>query len=172
MHTFDMQTPFGRVVFLLAPSIELLEPPRSITREVAPTLPEGQRIDSCSVTTIEANVPRDCELDVGLHCELKDGFFSSFSPGEVLDAQVVEGPFFKGAFGMRDDEWFSFSPHMSARAPTRNSVYRIRLSASEECNLLMEFASAWTTHPNNEQEEIAPWFAIDLAMNSKEFPHA
>ena len=133
-------------------------------RHAEPVLPSGQRVDGCLVSTLKCRLKAGRSAILSLTYRLLDGFTAGRATGEYLEAMEVEGHNLSAAFAMRDAEWFSQLPSLTSHTLVSDSEFRTMLTARQDCEFEVEFATAWTISPANEQEEIAPWYAVDLVM--------
>ncbi|MEL8056579.1 MAG: hypothetical protein AAGK66_10520 [Pseudomonadota bacterium] len=164
MQANEITTPFGDLRCLLAVKSNLEKQLDFRQSICSPELEDGLRVDGCVVGTCSLKLLPSEQVDIGLTVELKDGFFGSQVPTEHLDAIQIEGPFFSGAYGMRDDEYLAYQDHIKVRYHHSGHVYRVRLSAEAPVEFKFQFAAAWTQSPQNTTEHHSPIRAIDLAM--------
>lgn len=162
----ELHTPFGQVLCTLTSKMPIVIETVRTAQRVEPVLPDGQRIDSCLITSLNCRLKSGDSVILSLRSSLHDGFEADFATGEYLDAIEVSGHDLSAAFGMRDAEWFSHISAVEIHPLQSNSEFKVELTAKQACEFEIEFATAWTLSPKNEPEEIAPWFAIDLAMKS------
>ena len=161
-----IDAPFGQVLFKVSSQFPINVDTIVSSQTSEPILPDGQRVDGCLVSTLKCRLQAGDSAILVLQSKLNDGFKADIATGQYLDAMEIGGRTLSAAFGMRDAEWFYHLPALTSQPLPSNAEFKTQLSAESACEFEVEFAAAWTINPANEQEEVSPWFAIDLAMKS------
>ena len=73
----------------------------------------------------------------------------------------------RAAFGCREAEYYEWETTLD----TEGLVDGFVLTATENTELTIGLAAAWIDRPTNDDERVAPWFAVDVALDYQEaFP--
>lgn len=164
MPRFEMSTPFGAVFLEVTP--EIAPPVVQSVRQADVQLSRGQRVDACLVGQIAFQAQWRDRVDLLLGCVAANGVDVGFAHGEFLHAMEAGRQGLCGALAIRDDEWFSEKFGCEAEYLTDASGTSLRFTSFKRMPDVIEYAVAWTESPLSENEEVAPWFAVDLAMRS------
>ncbi|MEL6257955.1 MAG: hypothetical protein AAFQ67_02720, partial [Pseudomonadota bacterium] len=127
-------------------------------------LPEGMRVDGCIVQATNARAETESEFTISVSYDVNPGYSVGPSSGQWLEAFAVEGPCLSGAFGIRDDDWWAGQRGVVRAVP--EGLGLLRLQVASAISIEIELSVAWIFEPNNESEQLSPWFAADLVMKS------
>ncbi|WP_146177414.1 hypothetical protein [Breoghania corrubedonensis] len=133
-----------------------------------PALPEGMRVDWCSLETVAIDCAPGDRIIIALSLQPAgaDEWEVSREAGEYLDA--IEFSSRQGTVAcvaMRSPEWME--DQYGLRVVEANSE-RLDLRATYEATVpakpVVQIAIAETGDPASESENLSPWYAVDLAL--------
>jgi len=167
METCRLTAPFGEVSLDVIVSGEKSFAPEISYGTLAPSLPEGMRVDgfrqvSCKLTPLPAG-----EVTILMAYALEPGYTAHPGNGEWLCAFDVVGPQLSGAIGMRDEEWFAAQAGIEGVEGVYDPVaqYTLKLRTAGAESLTIGLAAAWILNPSAKQNDDSPWFAVDSALS-------
>lgn len=133
-----------------------------------PELPEGMRIDCCSLDSVMIDCREGDQLTVGLALRPAnpDEWEMGWNPGEALDAMSFESRAGDvGVIAMRDPDWMQANYGLRfLDADTALTSLQATYEATTSTKPLVQVAVAWTSNASTEQETLSSWFAVDKAL--------
>jgi len=162
-----LAAPFGEALLAIETTSAVLAADGPI--HMRPELPDGLRVDGCSLHSISIDCQAGDVFSVVLCLALREGWTASYASGERLDAFEANGDGGRvAAVGMRDPEWLCtrFPLQVLEASKTANgaSALTARFEVLRAARIDIQAAVAWTNHPATAPEADSPWFAVDLAM--------
>ena len=134
-------------------------------RDAAPAPADGRRVDVCRTAAVSRPAGDAAKVVVTLEWSLLDGFETFLDTGEALEASSIEGEGLIACVGMRDGVWIDARPGLgliSFEGGATRSIFEIEID--QGAAMLFTAAAAWTLNPKDENEEVGPWFAVDLVL--------
>lgn len=141
----------------------------ALSERCHPKLPQGMRIDWCTVATVTLDCVAGARFAVGLTLQpaAEAGWEMDQETGEAFDGTSFCSSNGDVAFvAMRDPDWLANRFALRVVDASQGiAPLTVTYEAAEATSPIIQIAIAETMRPSNEQEALSPCFATDVALD-------